>query len=93
MDIPKDFRIIGTLNTQDKHFLFELSDALKSRFAYIEIDIPEFEEKENKMEALNNNLGNEANYNKWLSEEVDLLEETKNKIQPIIFINLMFIEN
>ena len=49
LDIPKDFRIIGTLNTQDKHFLFELSDALKSRFAYIEIDIPEFEEKEKEM--------------------------------------------
>ena len=49
----------------------------KSELAQVKI---EFEEKENKMEALNNNLGNEANYNKWLSEEVDLLEETKNKI-------------
>jgi MoxR-like ATPase len=40
LQIPQDYRIIGTLNTADKHFLFQLSDALKSRFAYIEIDIP-----------------------------------------------------
>jgi plastocyanin/MoxR-like ATPase len=48
LKIPEDYRIIGTLNTADKHFLFQLSDALKSRFAYIEIDIPsrnEFEKE------------------------------------------------
>jgi len=39
--IPKDYRIIGTLNTADKHYLFNLSDALKRRFAYVEISIPE----------------------------------------------------
>lgn len=41
LKIPKDFRIIGTLNTADKHYLFPLSDALKSRFAFIEIDVPD----------------------------------------------------
>lgn len=35
--IPKDYRIIGTLNTFDKHYLFRLSDALKRRFAFIEV--------------------------------------------------------
>ena len=40
LSIQKDYRIIGTLNTADKHHLFNLSDALKSRFAYIELDIP-----------------------------------------------------
>jgi MoxR-like ATPase len=44
LNIPEDYRIIGTLNTADKHFLFGLSDALKSRFAYIEIDIPSKED-------------------------------------------------
>lgn len=38
--IPKDYRIIGTLNTADKHYLFNLSDALKRRFAYVEVSIP-----------------------------------------------------
>ena len=32
-----DYRIIGTLNTADKHFLHTLSDALKRRFAIVEI--------------------------------------------------------
>ena len=41
LQIPKDYRIIGTLNTKDKHFVFDLSDALKSRFAYIEVGIPQ----------------------------------------------------
>lgn len=44
LQIPEDYRIIGTLNTADKHFLFGLSDALKSRFAYIEVDIPSKED-------------------------------------------------
>lgn len=38
--IPKDYRIIGTMNTSDKHFLFKMSDALKRRFAIVEIGIP-----------------------------------------------------
>jgi 5-methylcytosine-specific restriction enzyme B len=38
--IPQDYRIIGTLNTADKHYLFKLSDALKRRFAYIELPAP-----------------------------------------------------
>lgn len=40
LPIPKDYRIIGTLNTSDKHYLFKLSDALKRRFAYIEVKSP-----------------------------------------------------
>jgi MoxR-like ATPase len=38
--LPKDFRIIATLNTRDRHFLFTLSDALKRRFAFVEIEPP-----------------------------------------------------
>ena len=40
ISIPNDFRIIGTLNSADKHTLFKLSDALKRRFAIIQVDIP-----------------------------------------------------
>lgn len=40
LKIPKDYRIIGTLNTSDKHYLFKLSDALKRRFAYVELKSP-----------------------------------------------------
>lgn len=44
--IPKDYRIIGTLNTFDRHFLFKLSDALKRRFAFIEILPPSVQNAE-----------------------------------------------
>jgi len=57
--IPKDYRIIGTLNTADKHYLFNLSDALKRRFAYVEISIPERNEKNKQREiylAIKNGL-------------------------------------
>lgn len=47
--IPNDFRIIGTMNITDKTFLYNLSDALKSRFAFIEIDVPEYELKDKEM--------------------------------------------
>ena len=40
LHIPEDYRIIGTLNTADRHFLHTLSDALKRRFAIVEIRPP-----------------------------------------------------
>ena len=49
MSIPKDYRIIATLNTADKHYLFHLSDALKRRFAYIEINAPDRKEKNHEI--------------------------------------------
>lgn len=44
--IPKDYRIIGTLNTFDKHYLFKLSDALKRRFAFVELLPPRRDQAE-----------------------------------------------
>ncbi len=38
--IPDDYRIIGTLNTYDRHFLFNISYALMRRFAFIGMPIP-----------------------------------------------------
>ena len=40
LELPLDYRIIGTLNTSDKHFLNTLSDALKRRFTVIELFPP-----------------------------------------------------
>lgn len=47
--IPEDYRIIGTLNTFDKHFLFRISDALKRRFSFIEILPPTYDKKESEI--------------------------------------------
>ncbi|GHO49641.1 AAA family ATPase [Ktedonospora formicarum] len=35
--LPKDFRIIGTLNSFDRNYLNQISEALKRRFAFIEV--------------------------------------------------------
>jgi len=35
--LPKDFRLIGTLNSFDRHFLNQISEAMKRRFTFIDI--------------------------------------------------------
>jgi hypothetical protein len=35
--LPHDFRLIGTLNSFDRHFLNQMSEAMKRRFAFIDI--------------------------------------------------------
>ncbi|NJN66102.1 MAG: AAA domain-containing protein [Chloroflexaceae bacterium] len=45
LPIPRDFRIIGTLNTFDRHFLNQMSEALKRRFAFIDMQPPPRQER------------------------------------------------
>lgn len=46
--MPRDFRIIGTLNSFDRHFLNQISEAMKRRFTFIDVLPPgrELEEQE-----------------------------------------------
>jgi MoxR-like ATPase/CheY-like chemotaxis protein len=37
MPIPLDFRLLCTANTADRHLLFQMSEALKRRFAFVEV--------------------------------------------------------
>ncbi len=37
LPIPLDFRVIGTLNSFDRHYLNQISEALKRRFSFVEI--------------------------------------------------------
>jgi MoxR-like ATPase len=46
LPIPQDFRIIGTLNTFDRHFLNRISEALKRRFTFIEVLPPPRQQRE-----------------------------------------------
>lgn len=46
LPIPKDFRIIGTLNTFDRHFLNQISEALKRRFVFVEVLPPGRKERD-----------------------------------------------
>lgn len=50
--LPQDFRIIATLNTRDRHFLFTLSDALKRRFAFVELAPPGPDRREDEAQTL-----------------------------------------
>ncbi|MCB0079140.1 MAG: AAA family ATPase [Anaerolineales bacterium] len=44
--LPQDFRIVATLNSRDRHFLFTMSDALKRRFAFLELSPPDDQSQE-----------------------------------------------
>jgi len=46
LPLPRDFRIIGTLNSFDRHFLNQISEALKRRFDFIDVLPPSPKEAE-----------------------------------------------
>jgi MoxR-like ATPase len=47
--VPKRFRVIGTMNTYDKNFLFRMSYALTRRFALIEVAPPDNDDEEGRL--------------------------------------------
>jgi MoxR-like ATPase len=47
--IPRQFRVIGTMNVQDKNTLFDIGHALMRRFAFIEVGLPDKEDEFNRM--------------------------------------------
>ena len=47
--MPPEFRIIGTMNTQDKNTLFNVGHALMRRFAFVEIGLPQREDEFKRM--------------------------------------------
>ncbi len=52
LPIPRHFRIIATMNSVDRNYLYALSDALKRRFAFVDIGLPlDAEEERGKVRA------------------------------------------
>jgi MoxR-like ATPase len=47
--VPNQFRIIGTMNVQDKNTLFDIGHALMRRYAFIEVGLPDKEDEFNRM--------------------------------------------
>jgi MoxR-like ATPase len=47
--VPRQFRIIGTMNVQDKNTLFDIGHALMRRFAFIEVGLPDKEDEFTRM--------------------------------------------
>jgi len=90
--IPKDYRIIGTLNTADKHYLFRLSDALKRRFAYIEVVSPSRKQKDNEIfYALKNAIRDLPSKEKFewfsLKESEKVIDEEKSNKEFLAVLN------
>ena len=79
MDIPPDYRIIGTLNSQDKSFLFTMSDALRSRFSSIEIPIPSLEDADTEIFFAVNNALNELHHKNNYSDLI-IMDDATHKI-------------
>jgi serine/threonine protein kinase/MoxR-like ATPase len=52
LPIPKDFRIIGTLNSFDRNYLNQISEALKRRFSFIEILPPTRAQREQEQKIV-----------------------------------------
>jgi MoxR-like ATPase len=79
--IPKDYRIIGTLNTFDKHYLFRLSDALKRRFAFVELFPPRRERAEEEKYYVLKRAFEELSYKSPISEKIVLDHEKKTIVR------------
>jgi MoxR-like ATPase len=47
--LPRQFRVIGTMNVQDKNTLFDIGHALMRRFAFIEVGLPDKEDEFKRM--------------------------------------------
>jgi len=64
LKLPQDFRIIGTLNSFDRHFLNQISEAIKRRFNFVDVLPPptKFEKYEQGI-AINNTLKKLLNNN------------------------------
>jgi hypothetical protein len=77
--IPKDFRIIGTLNTFDKHYLFRLSDALKRRFAFVEVLPPSRDKAEQEKYFMIKRAMDEQTLKSSIAEKI-LLDDATHKI-------------
>ena len=83
--IGRNWRIIGTMNVDDKDSLFDLSYAFMRRFIFIEVDLP----KEDKFKELIKNWSNDLDdyYSTRLLELYYITEY--RKIGPAIFKDMI----
>ncbi len=79
--LPKDFRMLATLNTRDRHFLFTLSDALKRRFAFVEIEPPTNSEEE---QAILLHRTHTALSEQGLTPDDTLLRDALELLYPVV---------
>jgi 5-methylcytosine-specific restriction protein B len=81
VDMPRDFRIIGTLNSFDRHFLNQISEAMKRRFAFIDVlppgrDLREQESQISLKKAYESLTHNNEELTRYLENEVEEVSGT-----------------
>lgn len=82
--IPRDWRIIATMNTYDKTSLYEMSYAFMRRFAFVPVEIPKNIDDNLIREYLKRwNLEEDEQINRNISKLWSLINE-KRKIGPAI---------
>ncbi len=79
--IGKNWRIIGTMNVDDKDSLFDLSYAFMRRFMFIEVDLPEESDYKDLIKMWANDLSDE--YTNNLLRVYDVIKF--RKLGPAIF--------
>jgi 5-methylcytosine-specific restriction protein B len=85
VDMPRDFRIIGTLNSFDRHFLNQISEAMKRRFAFIDVlppgrDLREQESQISLKKAYESLIDHNEELSNTLQDEVE--EHHTSLIEP-----------
>lgn len=73
LPIPQDFRIIGTLNSFDRNYLNQISEALKRRFVFVEVLPPSRTQREAEQSIV---LYKALKRISHLSEAIDVQENT-----------------
>ncbi|MGH2542234.1 MAG: AAA family ATPase, partial [Ardenticatenaceae bacterium] len=81
--LPRDFRLVATLNTRDRHFLFTLSDALKRRFAFVEIQPPSDVDEER---AILLRRASAALEEQGLTVDETTLQATLDRLYPVVVL-------
>ena len=83
--IGENWRIIGTMNVDDKDSLFDLSYAFMRRFMFIEVDLPSPEDYKKIIEMWANDLDEE--YSRKLIQIYDIVQY--RKLGPAIFKDMI----
>lgn len=82
--VPKDWRMIGTINTYDKASLYEMSYALMRRFAFIPVDIPQKINRNLLLDYLHIwEIEDKSFFDSTISEELSELWNTINNYRNI----------
>lgn len=79
--LPRDFRVLATINGADRHHLFRLSDALRRRFAFVEVpDTLDFKREE---DIIKKRLGETPLGASTLSEHVLRFVRLARAVHPL----------